>query len=119
MELIIWKCFGKDGLKQFNQELGDRRVEKFWTRDSTGSYKVHPVVESCIRKTRDRIRKMDFAEPRHGTFFSSLLDQVENGMLRIEIIPNTAGDTTNCRETALGIFQKLLTDLERWWDVKG
>ena len=103
LELIIWKCFEIKGLEEFNEKLGDRRVEKFWKRDSTGTYVVHPVVEDWIRKTRERIDKVHLADheekDRHFLFF--LLDRVENGMLRIEVDREKTGDTEDYRRTAL------------------
>ena len=110
LELIIWKCFERKGLKEFNERLGDRRVEKFWKRDSTGTYVVHPVVEDWIRKTRDRIGNMHLAddEEKDRHFLFVLLDLVENGMLRIEVDREKIGDTENCRRTARQCTEKLL-----------
>ncbi|KAF2429330.1 hypothetical protein EJ08DRAFT_698472 [Tothia fuscella] len=64
LEFIIWMRYGSGGLGEFNRELGDSRIERFW-RFNERMYVLHPVVtawvermglkycESCERWTED------------------------------------------------------------------
>ena len=110
LEFIIWKCFGKEKLEKFNQELGDRRVEKFWKRDANGRYIVHPVVERWIIETRDQIKTMDI---EHRKLLFYLLDLVKNGMLRIEVNDGSAENTENSRRKAEDIFEEFNDPIKR------
>jgi serine/threonine protein kinase len=102
LEFIIWERYGAESLKEFNEELGPRRVEKFWKRDSDGRFQVHPVVVDRIKKMKEDLSCNTDSNQDQANLME-LLTKVETMMLVIET-NSEEGSTEKCRATAIDIF---------------